>query len=154
VIEKNALFLCIKIVYEFSHLINYSLLCLQRNNTENPINTPEKTLAEINPELVTIAENKLEELSDQKLTTIDKKLRIECHIILATAENTIIDDFGEMMEICLFGGAIEHKEPIDQTAFAVEDIIIYNFSGASKGYIAKWKDDILKAEHSIIFTIQ
>jgi hypothetical protein len=141
VIEKNTLFLCIKIVYEFSHLINYSLSL--KRNVGNPRNTPEKTLYDINPDLVTKAEKTLKELfSDQKLTNINKNLRDECCYVIGTASNMIIDDFGEMMEICLFGGVIEHKEPIEQTAFAIEDIIIYDFSGASKGYIAKWSDDI------------
>lgn len=141
VIEKNTLFLCIKIVHEFSHLINYSLSL--KRNVGNPGNTPEKTLYDINPELVTKAENTLNELSsDLKMTDSNKNLKIECFDVIATASKTIIDDFGEMMEIRLFGGVIEHKEPIEQTAFAIEDIIIYDFSGASKGYIAKWSDDI------------
>ena len=60
VIEKNTLFLCIKIVYEFSHSINYSLSL--KRNVRNPGNTPEKSLYDINPELVTKAENTLLEL--------------------------------------------------------------------------------------------
>lgn len=144
IIEKNALFLCIKIVHEFSHLLNYSLSLNKIDSI-----TPAKNLSEINPNLVKEAEENLKILgNNKKLTTIDQQTKIECFSLISA----VVDDFGEMMEICLFGGVIEHKEPIDQAAFAIEDIIIYDFSGASKGYIAKWRNDIFVnvSENSIL----
>ena len=103
IIEKNSLFLCIKLVHEVSHLLYYKLY-INKNNLDI---TPHKLLKHINPEMIASAENIIDEENKKpkKTTAIKRKLE-EAYKIINDAKNIEIDDFGEMMEIKLFGGFI------------------------------------------------
>ena len=54
----------------------------------------------------------------------------------------MINDFGTMMEIRLFGGHIEHKEPLEGYAFSIDEILLYDHPKSTVAFIAKWKKEI------------
>jgi hypothetical protein len=92
----NALFLAVKIVHEVSHLLHYHLYL----KVKGELTTPKK------------------DIKETVKTFVNKKVD--------TKENvTEYDDFGELMEIKLFGGLIECKSSRDEVYMGIDSIVCY-----------------------------
>lgn len=99
--EKYILFLCIKLVHEVSHILNFKLVLFPKAT----LLTHKKKLIDINPMILEEYQNLINTLMSKKpQSEKDEQLLLSYLKTKNQINKIMIEDFGVMMEIRLFGG--------------------------------------------------
>ena len=146
---SNALFNAIILVHEFGQQRNNELYLKQNDLKITPSKKLEAIGSQFYQEALEIESNEI--VRKKENLKRSKRLRIASNVSQETIDSMVLitkatlTDFGNIMEVALFGGVLEHEEYCIgrfQLAFSIKNIIMYPYPNANVGYIVSWDSNI------------